>query len=227
MFKDTSFPYSAVGRLLIEENGQSYICTATLVGPRHIITASHCAYWTGANIDDTKGPTAVMTFQPDFYDVEVFTPSSKVIWSYWYVKVVEGAASPNDGFEGGDFMIGILDRTVGLENGYFQMATYDTSWNGQEVWNHIGYPGATNGLRPVFQGPAQISEATDFTYGMIMSYEGDTMPGDSGGPIFTNFGDKPTLVGVVSRGAATGGETIIHGGYFMVTLLNKALEEWE
>lgn len=49
-----------------DENSPKTLCTAVLVGPRHILTASHCAVW--GNLLDNNGPVEDLAFGPGYYE---------------------------------------------------------------------------------------------------------------------------------------------------------------
>jgi V8-like Glu-specific endopeptidase len=61
---DRNFPYSPIGRL---ENAAGGLCSATLVGPRHVATALHCIPEQGT----------AMTFRPAYAGGDTY-PSSAV-----------------------------------------------------------------------------------------------------------------------------------------------------
>lgn len=64
LWTDRNFPYSAIGRVSWETGK---VCTGTLVGPQHVLTAASCVAPTGT----------WMSFQPAFASGETY-PSSNV-----------------------------------------------------------------------------------------------------------------------------------------------------
>jgi V8-like Glu-specific endopeptidase len=49
LWTDTNWPFRTVGKLSFFRGTAEYYCSATLVGPRHVLTARHCA------VDMTSG----------------------------------------------------------------------------------------------------------------------------------------------------------------------------
>jgi V8-like Glu-specific endopeptidase len=79
------------------------VCTATLVGSRHILASSHCAFW--HNYEDDSGPDP-MIFQPG-YSMGYMYPDAQVIHVYWTTKVENRPWMLGD--SGGDWLVAVLD----------------------------------------------------------------------------------------------------------------------
>ncbi|KAJ1554521.1 hypothetical protein HK096_003136, partial [Nowakowskiella sp. JEL0078] len=103
-------------------------CSATLIGPNHIITAAHCVYENGQWSDNLK-------FAPGFNDGVApfgqFSWKSIIVFDDW----VQGYGSGNGGSLDYDMAIVELDGGVGS----FMNFAYTSTWGGQglSVW---GYP---------------------------------------------------------------------------------------
>jgi hypothetical protein len=211
-----------VGRLIVPNFGKYTICTATIVGRRHILTASQCALW--ENYQDDHPPGSIMMFEPGYYWGGRY-PSSLVIYSYWVQKVSENKWETGD--NGGDWLVGVLDREMESTNGKFGIQSYEEQWNEQNMWNMLGYPIVlSNANEQVFQGPMTVIDAEEVQYGTKLELEGITYTGEVGGPIYGMFNGFPRIIGVNTGDDGPGSFSIIaHGGDAMVKLINKAIEE--
>jgi hypothetical protein len=218
----TTFPNCAVGRLITPVFGTLRLCTATLVGKRHILTASQCAVW--ANYEDDSQPGAPMLFEPGYYWGAPY-PSSYVVYSFWVQKV--GPDSWENGDNGGDWLVGVLDREMESTNGKFGLQSYEEQWDGQNMWNMLGYPlTLSNGNEQTFQGPMAVISTEETQFGTKFELEGITYVGEVGGPIYGMFDEFPRIIGVNSGDDGPGSFSIIaHGGDAMVRLIDKAIEE--
>jgi V8-like Glu-specific endopeptidase len=218
----TTYPHCAVGRLIVPQFGKYTLCTATLVGKRHILTASQCAAW--ANYEDDSQPGSAMLFEPGYYWGERYPPSY-VVYSFWVQKVSPDSWERGD--NGGDWLVGVLDRQMEITNGKFGLQSYEEQWNGQDLWNMLGYPIiVSNGNEQVFHGPMAVIDTEEAQYGTKFALEGVTYVGEVGAPIYGMFDGFPRIIGINSGNDVPGSFSIIaHGGDAMVRLINKAIEE--
>jgi V8-like Glu-specific endopeptidase len=190
-FTDTTYPWRCCGRV-VTPAGQG---SGTIVGPQHVLTASHVIDWT-----ETNGQIGWLRFEPDFNNGDTFAPSMATItYSYEHLSQVNGEYDVAE-----DYVVCVMDRRIGDELGWLGTTTYDDNWDGGNYWMHVGYPADIGGAQqPVFEGGFSI--ANSWAPGFFESGSGLDMEtfaslthGDSGGPIFGNFSDGPHVVGVVS-----------------------------
>jgi V8-like Glu-specific endopeptidase len=205
-FSDTSYPWSCCGRVDTAAGWGS----GAMVGPRHLLTASHVVNWGSGN---TAG---WLKFTPLFFDGSA---PFGVAWStliYWWNQ-----ANPADGINARecafDYVVCILDTRIGDVTGWMGSRGYSTAWNGGSYWGHVGYPGdMAGGQRPAFHGPGVMDSTFTESLGGRDSFgirhRNDVWPGQSGGPFFGWWSGQvgPHVVSTQSAqnwGSATGPNT--------------------
>lgn len=224
-FYPSGYPWQCIGKLLVWTNPTSpspqSTGTAALVGPNLILTAGHMAPW-GAD------PWMVQ-FIPAFYNgASILGPSV-----YSYVEHYRG----NSGGESKawDHALMKLYDPLGSSIGWLGSRSYNDNWNSNNVWTLVGYPGAVaNAQQPSWQG--SISFHDDDEDGDAMELEtnnGDSSPGDSGGPFFAHWDDGPHIVGVDSGGEeeyqfpfSSQDNNIAAGGKALVDLVKWGYANW-
>jgi V8-like Glu-specific endopeptidase len=200
LFQDRSFPWRTTGLIRVE-GGR---CSGTTIGPRLVLTASHCINWG----EDTAG---WVTFIPAYFDGRgPFGEFSATRVIYWN----QAPARLTDQETAFDYVVLVMDRRVGDIVGYPGYRTYDDDWNGGSYWQYIGYPGEIDsGERPAFQGGGAISSVSNESLsgqtGFVMGHFNEFTPGQSGGSTWGWWGDEPCprVVGVGSTIGSTAVQT--------------------
>ena len=220
VFSDTSFPWCTCGRVQTSSGSGSGV----MIGPRHLMTASHVINW-GPN--NTAG---WVKFTPLQFDT---SEPFGVAWAtriYWWQRVNggDGISSNEAAF---DYVVCVLDRRLGDTIGWMGSRGYSSDWNGGAYWAHVGYPGDLGGsVRPVFDGSgvidSTISESTGGRSSFRMMHRNDYWFGQSGGPAFGWWGSEPwpRVVGIYSavNWGVTGGPNANGGGNPLSELINYA-----
>lgn len=202
-YNDTRYPWGTVCRI-ITAVGQS---SGVIVGPRHVLTASHSIDWAG----NSGGTVEVHRVAGS---VRATTSISKV----WYFTKVSGTV---DFFENDeDYALLITRDRIGDLFGWMGTRTYNSSWDGEPWWFNIGYPGSiAGGMRPTFQRDKFLDEPWyDLGPARSMSTNADLTPGNSGGPMFAFWSDGPYVVSVVSSEGSK--ENWCSGGSWLTTLVS-------
>ena len=128
-FSDTSFPWCTCGIV----NTAAGWGSGVMIGPRHMMTASHVVNW---GLNNTAG---WMRFTPlRFDDSEPFGRAG-VTRIYWWNQANAGDGIDEDECAF-DYVVCILDRRLGDTVGWMGSRGYSTSWNGGAYWAHVGYP---------------------------------------------------------------------------------------
>ncbi len=220
VFSDTSFPWCTCGRVQTASGSGSGV----MIGPRHMMTASHVINW-GPN--NTAG---WVRFTPLQFDTSAPFGVAWVTRIYWWQQVNggDGVSSNEAAF---DYVVCVLDRRLGETTGWMGSRGYSSSWNGGAYWAHVGYPGDLgSSTRPTFHGDgvidSTVSESSGGRTSLRMMHRNDYWFGQSGGPAFGWWANEPwpRVVGIYSavNWGGPGGDNANGGGNPLPELINHA-----
>jgi hypothetical protein len=223
VYYPSGYPLRCIGRIFTWTNASnpnpSSYGSGVLVGPRHVLCAGHMAPWGSSNW--------MMKFVPSYYDgVSLDGPG---VLSY-----VSDVWGYNDGQQvtAWDMVLLRLYTPLGDQLGYFGSKTYDPAWENQPYWELCGYPSAVTSERPSYQLGISVLDHDNSGDAMQLEHQGDSTPGDSGGPFFSFWPDGfPYVIGTVSGGEAITGSgaednNICAGGKAIVDLIKWGLANW-
>ena len=217
-FNDTAFPWCTCGKVEVSGGWGSGV----MIGPRHLMTASHAINWGNNN---TAG---WVKFTPSYFDGSApfgFAYATK-IYSWSQVNGSDGVDTNESAF---NYVVCVLDSRIGDLTGWMGSKGYSTDWNGSAYWSHIGYPSdMAGGQRPSFIGDGVIDSTDNGSSSgrtsLMMSHKIDVIPGQSGGPFF-GWWDReewPRVVGIQSteQFGGSNGPNTCGGGNPLAELIN-------
>jgi V8-like Glu-specific endopeptidase len=193
VYQDTSFPWRCIGKIQTAVSRSS----GCMIGPRHVLTASHCVNWAA------DGSAGWITFSPGYYN-------GAGPWGTFYATKIyswmKNTGSLSDQETAFDYVVLVLNQRIGDTIGYYGGRNFDNSWvNTVSNWVNAGYPGDLTGTeRPAYQNSVKITSKQDFNFnghtGSVLGHFNDITAGMSGGPVFGTWaGDVgPRVVGVCS-----------------------------
>lgn len=182
----TASPYAKIGKLFFKQYGVSYVCSASSIGNRAIITAGHCLH---AGNNDANGWSTNVVFVPAYKDGNAPKGqwscefATQRVFTAWY-----SSGSFNRDVAGCKLLRNSNGKTISQVVGSLGFAW---NWGDNEHYMDFGYPQASpfNGKRLIV---CAASFATwDTTNGGSPLTQGigcDMTGGSSGGPwtIFFN-----------------------------------------
>ncbi|KAH8878918.1 trypsin-like serine protease [Thozetella sp. PMI_491] len=178
------YPYNAMGRVTTSTGG---ICSGTLIGPRHMVTAKHC---TSAG--------ATYRFAPNYYQGERLGSAGTA------AVITMDAPSGSCGSKE-DWAIIILDQRLGDKYGYLGAKVIDPNTQlNKPIFFHFGYPGDHGADKPYRQEAISASSSNACEPGGPIETDADAVPGQSGGPLWINENGSRYQYGVLSLTSSTG-----------------------
>lgn len=198
----TSFPWRAICALRITAaNGQRFIGTGWLVSPRTVITAGHCVF-----MHNEGGWARSIEVIPGLNDASRPYGSAS---SGNLRSVVGWTQSRNREYDYGAIILPANAR-LGDRTGWYGFAVRDDAFLRAASLNLSGYPGDKGGSQQWFM--AQRAKGVS---SRVITYDIDTMGGQSGSPVWVLQNGQRYGVGVHTNGASTGNSaTRIEGNVF-------------
>lgn len=208
----TPYPWRLICSLEItDQNGEEYLGTGWIAGPRLIMTAGHCVY----ERRSMKGWAKTIKIYPGRTED---TPHDKAIIATEF-KAPHGWIDNED--ENEDYGAIILEEDISLSLGYFSVASLGEDGLVESFVNISGYPGSRAGEVQLHHANRILDVSSTKIY-----YDIDTEGGQSGSPIWIYKDNEqlPIVIGIHSNGA--GKATLGNSGVRITQKLVKFIKEW-
>lgn len=185
------FPWGAICALKITAgDGRQFIGTGWLVSPRTIITAGHCVF-----MHDAGGWVRSVQVIPGRNDAA----SPHGSFSGTAFRSVTGwTQSKNREYDYGCIVLPAQSRP-GDRTGYFGFAVRNDAFLTSAALNLSGYPGDKGGNQQWFMAQKARSVSS-----RVITYNIDTMGGQSGAPVWVLQDGKRYGVGIHTNGSTSG-----------------------
>lgn len=213
VYNDTSYPWGCVCKVTTANGAQG---SGVLVGPRHVLTASHVIDWSTDRAELVEVHRQGTSVSASSFDTNVLA----------FTQIGQPTYNTLDE----DYAVMILAERLGDRFGWLGTRTYNSSWDEEGLWVTVGYPVDFGGMVPVYQNGVYLDEDPfDYGGGRAMTTNADLAKGQSGGPFFAWWDNLPYVVAVVSAEGTIpilGTDNWASGGNDLTRLVNQARSDF-
>ncbi len=192
-FVDTTrYPWSAIGKVVFESGGH---CTASVVGPRLLLTAAHCLF-VSADSNEIDRPTE---FQAGLNGHDRAAVAN-VVAHHIAPGYDNQLSSTSPTIDGLDWAFLVLDRDIGQTVGMLdvrlvELAELNEAMRGQWLAiSQAGYSSDSDTRMSAHIGCRIVEIFDDNT----IFHECDTLQGDSGSPLFVEDNGRFRIIAIES-----------------------------
>ncbi len=215
-------PWSAVGRVDVPGGWGSGV----LVGPRHVLTASHVVAWgRGGRPAPDRAVPGWLRFTPAARPGRAPHGVADGVAVHYALAVVPPVIEPFE--ERYDYAICVLDRRIGDDVGWLGVRGYRDEWDGEPLWTLVGYRGATAAhAEPVAVSGLPLDghdEQSDDS--QVMFHSAAVAVGSSGGPVLAQWPGEPVPSVVAVQSWSNEHRSGACGGHRLVELVAAAIRE--
>lgn len=201
--------HESIGVILIDFDGGSGMCTGTVVGPRHVITAAHCLTEKGKFVDNVS---YVPAMNGDLYASARPFGTIKGIKMRVLKNYFKSEATEDD--------LGLITFSQNLPVPALPLGVLPKRSLDITI---AGFPGdKIEGTLWEATGKRNVN----FFGGVSSSHAVDTMPGQSGAAVRARLGGKETIVGIHSAGVKNVVFEDNNLALFLTSDLIRAINSW-
>ncbi len=220
-FSGNGLPWTAVGRVDVPSGWGSGV----LVGPRHVLTASHVVAWgQGRDRADLHAP-GWLRFTPAARPGRAPFGRADAVAVHYALPVAPPVIEPYE--ERYDYAICVLDGRIGDDVGWLGVRGYRDEWDGEPLWTLIGYRGPTAAeAEPVAVGGLRLDGHGDQSDdSQVIFHAAAVGVGVSGGPVLAQWPGEPAPSVVAVQSWSNEHRSGACGGHRLVELVTTALSE--
>jgi V8-like Glu-specific endopeptidase len=215
IYNDRAYPWGCVCKVTTAAGRTG---SGALIGPRHVLTASHCVDWNTSAAETIEVHLTGTVAAATAFDTQAY--------AYTHISGDPTVTTLDE-----DYACLVLDKRLGDMFGWLGTKTYDSGWDGDNIWWSMGYPtDVASGLQPTFIKNKNMDEDEwDLGSGRAMTTSADMMKGQSGSPMFGTWPDGIAYaVAVMSAYGnvwASGNENWCSGGSDLGRVVKQARDE--
>ncbi len=215
IYNDTRYPWGCVCRIT---NANGKMGSGALIGPRHILTASHVVAWNSEFAEKIELHFAGNTASATVFDT--------IAYAYTQVQ-----GDPTYSTVDEDYAVLVINERLGDRWGWLGTKVYNSSWDDLNAWHNMGYAVNPGPSFPVFQLSKSLDEDEfDYGSGRAMTTNADACKIQSGSPMFGFWPNDPVAYAVAVFSAIgeiflSGLENWCSGGSDLTRLVNQARAE--